>query len=60
MPCIELSYYMTCKNMIAMVCLYFNAMKRRVFISKCLYLVAFHVKQSFHMSTSSGFEIRLC
>lgn len=27
MPCIELSYYMTCKNMIAMVCLYFNAIK---------------------------------
>lgn len=60
MSCIELSYYMTCKNMITMVCLYFNAIKRRVFIPKCLYLVAFHVKQNFHMSTSSRFEMCLC
>lgn len=34
MPCIELFYYMTCKNMITMVCQYFNAIKRRVFYLK--------------------------
>lgn len=59
MSYIELLDCMTCKNMIAMVCLYFNAIWC-VFISKCLYLVAFHVKQSFHMSTLGDFEMRLC
>ena len=34
MPCIELSYYMTCKNMITMVCMYFNAMKKARFLSQ--------------------------
>lgn len=34
MPCIELSYYMTCKNIIAMVCLYFNAIKKARFYLK--------------------------
>lgn len=60
MSCNELFDCMMCKNMISMVFLYFNAIKRCVFISKCLYLVAFHVKQSFHMSTLGDFEMRLC
>lgn len=34
MSCIELSYYMTCKNMITMVCLYFNAIKMMCFYPK--------------------------